>query len=236
MYKPETVASAVKKLDERITAYRRLISVRGIDAVKLSISEGNKKIGRVLNVSLAPIITCPNCAQCARYCYDIKAVMAYPSCLDARARNTAIMQSDLDYFFGQITRRLARYRKNYMRWHVSGDITSPEYLAGMIHIADIFPAKQFWTYTKSYHLVNAYVATHGGARECAIPANLSIMYSPWSGLPMDNPYGFPTFSAVLTSKGEKPNPRIHMCPGNCQTCIQSGTGCPFGQSSQALEH
>lgn len=238
MFKPETIAKAVKLLNESIAVYRAMPT----DAYKLCISSGNMKIGKVLNVSLAPLISCGNCSLCAGYCYDVKAVMAYPSCRDARARNMALLLENRDEYFRRIREKLAHAkRKNkFFRWHVSGDIYDPDYLDRMCQIARAFPEWTFWTYTKMYHLVNSYVDAHGGSREAAIPSNLAIMFSKWDGVDMPNPHGFPVFACEMPediARDVAPSTYIrHRCPGNCDTCIKAKRGCVVGESTYTDLH
>ena len=154
----------------------------------VSISMGNKKIGRVMNVSLAPILTCANCSECLKLCYDIKANIQYGNVLKARARNTVLALEYMDRYFQGIRYALAKRRKNkYFRWHVGGDIPNYKYFCEMVEIAKEQPDFTFWTYTKNYGIVNLYVQKCGRA---AIPENLTIMFSEWDGMKLVNPYNF----------------------------------------------
>lgn len=204
----------------------------GFDAenLKITVSKGNKKIGNVLNVSLAPIVTCMNCAKCMYYCYDIKAVLAYPSVLYARARNTALFYLDRDLFFAKLHQVMRRRKKNkYLRFHVSGEIVDIDHFVRMVETAKMFPDFKIWTYTKMYTIINAYCDLYGKE---SIPGNFTVMFSEWEGVPMDNKYNFPVFNAVEKGteiKGFK-------CPGNCQECINHGTGCVNGKSATVELH
>lgn len=205
-----------------------------LESLHACISTGNRKIGRALNVSLAPIVTCANCSGCSRLCYDIKACLAYPSAFAARARNTVLLRRDRARYFDEIETRIQRRRgPRLFRWHVAGDIVDIDYFARMVEIARRHPDFRFWTYTKNYPVVNQYVREHGGTRRRAIPANLSIMFSEWRGMEMLNPYHFPEFRVVF--KGEKA-PRGHYCPGNCELCTAAGRGCPAGETTYCHEH
>lgn len=238
MYSIETIKKATSNLRSLIAHYKTMKP----QDIKMCISMGNKKIGRVMNVSIAPIITCKNCKECKFFCYDIKAIMAYPSCLDARARNTAILMMDREGFFACIDERISHSRRNskFFRWHVSGDMIDTDYLDRMAKIARKHPDWTFWTYTKMYALVNVYVDDHGGSKDRAIPANLHIMFSKWDGMPMNNPHGFPVFACQMPEgQGKDPDPATyikHKCPGNCDTCITGKRGCVVGESSFAGLH
>lgn len=202
------------------------------EKLEISFSTGNMKIGRTLNVSIAPIITCGNCGKCSRYCYDVKAVLAYPSARRARAKNTAILQADRDEFFRQIDVKLnrARRRNKLFRWHVGGEIPDIDYFSRMVDMAKRHPDWTMWCYTKMYGIINNYCRQHGG--RTAVPANLNVMFSEWLGEPIINPYGFPEFRTV--EKGGRLD--CHKCPGNCEICYNTGRGCPFGETSYIELH
>lgn len=205
-----------------------------IEQLRLCVSRGNKKIGRALNVSLAPIITCANCSGCSHFCYDIKACFSYPVVLRSRMMNTVLLRRDRDFYFAQIEAAIQKRTSHKLfRWHVAGDIPDADYLERMVQLAKAHPDFSFWTYTKNYAVVNNFVRSHGGNRTVAIPSNFSIMFSEWRGMEMLNPFSFPEFRVVF--KDETP-PEGHYCPGNCELCYKSGTGCPFGQTTYCHEH
>lgn len=209
---------------------------------ELAISDGNRKIGRVMNVSLMPLVTCgPACrgfldergpadpddvCDCPFYCYDVKACLQYVNVLDARCRNTALLCTDRDEYFRRIDERMNRRRKNkFFRWHVAGEIPDLDYLARMIENARRHPDFTIWTYTKRYDIVNEYCRQYG--RE-SIPENLSIMFSEWKGKKIVNPYHFPVFRCVMP--GEE-KPRCYRCPGNCDACKAAHRGCIKGEDT-----
>lgn len=77
MYKTETLLNYVSRMKERIAHYKEIVKT-----LKTCVSYGNRKIGHVLNVSLAPIVTCGSaCAFCKKVCYDIKACLQYGNVL-----------------------------------------------------------------------------------------------------------------------------------------------------------
>ena len=227
----KTINSITKKLVEKVKEYKK----QDLDFLHVTVSNGNRKIGRVLNVSLPPILTCANCSECKYYCYDIKACLAYPSAFNARAKNLAILQSNHEKYFSDIREKLSKRRNNfYFRWHVAGDIPSMEYLENMIQIARDYPHFIFWTYTKNYNLINQYVYAHGSDRKKAIPRNLSIMFSEWRGMPIYNPFDFPVFRCIMPD--EKPEKGSMKCPGNCDVCLANKWGCPYGKKVHADLH
>lgn len=236
-YSKETFLKYLANMQNAIDAATAEIMAEG--AARVAISYGNRKIGRVMNVSTAPVFTCGrNCAGCRGICYDIKACIQYRNVTAARARNTAMSRKARQLFFDQIDAAMTRRRKNkYFRWHVAGNIQDADYLARMIENARRHPDFVIWTYTKQYHIVNEYVRTHGGSRAAAIPGNMTIMYSEWRGLAMDNPYGFPEFRVVFKDDVVKPDPtKVFYCPGNCDWCKEHRRGCIVGETTYCNEH
>lgn len=205
-----------------------------LEDIRECISTGNVKIGRTMNVSLMPILTCGNCRECSKLCYDIKACLQYPNTvIDARMRNTVLLRRDRNEYFRRIDAAISRRRTNkYFRWHVAGDIIDVDYFDRMVKIARKHPDFTFWTYTKMYNVVNEWCSWHIDKRD-AIPANLHIMFSEWRGMPMHNPYGFPEFRVVFK---DEERPAGFYCPGNCDICKASNRGCLAGETTYCDEH
>ncbi len=236
-YKLETIVKATKKMQDLIAKYESMKP----DRIPMCISKGNKKIGKVLNVSLPPVLTCHHCKNCMYFCYDIKAVMQYMAVADARVRNYVILLKDRKAYFGRIRETLKRRRTNfYFRWHVSGDIIDIDYFAEMVKIAREFPHFIFWTYTKEYETVNRYVSENGGSLGAAIPENFHVMFSEWDGTPMDNRYSFPVFTCKLKAGNKNHDTEyfesLYKCPGNCDMCKQKCLGCIGGRDTYCNEH
>lgn len=206
-----------------------------LDTLRVHISAGNTKIGHAFNVSTLAGIGCGNCGLCLKYCYDIKACMRFPeTVLRQRAENTALLLRDRDEFFRQIREFISSYhgKHKFFRWHQAGEIQDIGYLSRMNEIARDFTDWTFWTYTKMYTVVNSYCDSLGG-RDC-ISKNLSIMFSPWTGLPCPNHHGFPEFITVL--KGDEPPKGIFKCAGNCDYCKAHHRGCIAGETAWNYEH
>lgn len=220
-YTAKSIKKVVRLLTERTAHYEKFPTAD----IPLCISNNNVKIGRVMNVSLPPILSCGNCKECKGWCYDIKANLQYANVVDARVRNWVVFMRDRDEFFRRIEDKIRRRRKHkYFRWHVAGDIVDMDHLIRIIEIARNHPDFVFWTYTKMYAVVNEYCRRYGKE---SIPSNLSIMFSEWKGLPMDNPYGFAEFRVHF--EGD-PIPNAYKCPGNCDLCKKGNRGC-LGQET-----
>jgi len=234
MYANETLKKyrlmMVKKVADMLTR---------VNDLHVSISNGNRKIGRVMNVSTPAILACKNCSGCAHYCYDIKANFVYiNTVLPARAKNLAILTADRERFFREIDEKMNRRKKNkFFRWHVSGDIIDFDYFSRMVENARNHPNFIIWTYTKNYAVVNAYVAENG---KDSIPSNFHIMFSEWDGMELVNPYDFPIFTCKLKDGNKNHKPEffnsLFKCPGNCDICKEHGTGCIGGMDTYADEH
>ncbi len=224
----QSIKKALDNLREAMDEYRALSFVD----LRLHISKGNRKIGMVHNFSMAPGITCANCSGCLAYCYDIKAVLQYKNVVKARAENTVLMQLYRGATFDAIDKYISAQKAHkYFRWHVSGDILDVDYFDSMVRIARNHPDWIFWTYTKNYRAVNAWLDAN---TKDALPANLSVMFSVWNGMPCPNPHDMPTFTCI--QEGMTPAPDLWKCPGNCDACLRSGHGCPFRESSYVHEH
>ena len=229
-YSVESIRKCVKLLTAAVAHYMSM----GAANIKLCISKGNTKIGKAMNVSLPPILSCGNCKECKHFCYDIRACLQYTnSVISARARNFALLKLDRNEYFRQIDVACTKRRTNKMfRWHVSGDIIDIDYLARMIDIARKHSDFTFWTYTKVYDIVNEYCDTHGG--KAAIPGNLSIMFSEWRGMEMKNPYGFGEFRALYLDENIPAN--TYYCPGNCDICKNAKRGCIVNENTCIYIH
>jgi len=183
---------------------------------KVSISFGNRKIGQIPSVSLPPVITCKNCATCAKKCYAAKLCRIYASVRKAYENNYAILKENRKAYFQQV--KASAMLTTYFRWHVSGDIVDQDYLHNMVKIARELKATQFLAFTKNYEDVNAYLTNHRK------PSNLHIIFSlPFDGATVDNPHNLPTAAVIL--KGNEPKANYKICGGNCTECACRDCGC-----------
>lgn len=224
----ESVKKYHEKLEERIAYYDSI----PLDELTVSISKGNMKVGNVPNISLPADKTCLNCKDCQLACYDKKACLQYPNVMNARAKNYSIMKRSIKQYFKQVKDGIKKCKEMFFRFHVGGDISSEEYLDGMVKVTNE-TLKHHWTYTKSQDLCNEYIKKHGGFWEEIAP-HLVIMYSRWGYAPINNPYNMPVFWCIV--KGQKAPKDMYHCPGNCKICIENHRGCPYGESAWTYEH
>jgi len=177
--------------------------------IKVSISNGNIKLGKIANVSLPPVITCNPQAPCHADCYANKAWRLYPTTRKAWNDNLIIFKKFRHFFFDDINEFLRKYKQRYFRWHVAGDIPNRTYFRGMVRLAKTNPNIRFLALTKRYNIINNY--NH------KIPDNLRIVFSSWPKLRFSNPNKFPVAWLQDGTEDRIPNNALE-CPGNCETC------------------
>lgn len=194
--------------------------------MKVHISNGNGKIMHTLNVSLPPVITCPDGVPCADGCYALNPYRRFRATRAAWDGNLeAYRQQPAEYFL-QIEAACAGRR--YFRWHVSGDIPDMAYLIGMVWVAQSKPETIFLAFTKRFNIVNEYLDLFG-----SLPVNLRIVFSAWGdGFPIPNPYNLPVAQVVFV--GCLPQPGWIRCWGNCELCQQQQRGCWFLQPGEVV--
>jgi len=187
------------------------------NALKVSISTGNSKMGNIPSVSMTPIKSCSNCSSCAGKCYADKLCRIYPSVKAAYDRNYEMAVNYRVEYFAQI--QAAAILSGFFRWHVSGDILDADYLDRMCKVSRNCKNTKFLVFTKNYETVNRYFMA--GYKK---PRNLQIIFSlPFDGSPIENPLNFPTAAVIL--KGSQPQKNYKICGGNCAECASCGIGC-----------
>lgn len=179
----------------------------------MRISNGNNKIGRIANISMTPIASCNGCADiCGRDCYAMKAYRQYPATREAWDQNLKQATNDMGSFFDEIQAYLAKYKKTFFRWHVSGDIINRDYFANMVSMVMLFPHIKFLAFTKQYAIINQHLDLYN-----ILPENISIVFSAWPKHPLDNPHGMPVAWMQDGTEDRIPDDALH-CIGNCETC------------------
>jgi len=186
------------------------------NTLKVSISQGNSKMGKIPSVSLPPIVTCKHCETCAKKCYAAKLARIYKNVRASWDRNLEILNQDRAAYFSQVSAAAATSK--YFRFHVSGDIVDVDYLGRMCGVARKNAGTKFLCFTKNYEDVNAYFSKH------TKPRNLQIIFSlPFTGAVIENPHNLPTAAVIL--KGSEPADDWKICGGNCSDCACRGVGC-----------
>lgn len=186
--------------------------------MEAKISRGNTKLGIIANISLTPIITCmmiicgkKKTPPCAKRCYSLKSQRMYKATRKMRAHNLMAYRRTPKQYFDSI---VAKTRKiKFFRWHVAGDIVDKNYLLGMIYVAKKNPKTSYLVFTKQYKTCNSVFSS------IKRPSNLTIVFSAWPGLKMNNRLGFPiAFMVPKNGVEERMDGTEIKCPGNCESC------------------
>jgi len=193
---------------------------------RYSIKLGNLKIsGNTIIWNLPPIKTCPGKGECQYYCYA--AVKLHAKFKNVkRARETNYQHSKRKTFVPDLVFILRRLFDKYtyvraVRLHEAGDFYNRPYLRRWIKIANEFPDKIFYTFTKS-----AFV------QEEDLPDNFIVWFS-YGGC-NDGNYRHEDNQAIVIHPGESAPKGFYVCPtiGNpdkvcgrdCSYCLKKGKG------------
>ena len=199
---------------------------------KVSVSRGNSKMGRVMSVSLSPVLSCGKSLPCFKGCYAAKLARLRPVVRDAWLGNWHFAMSDRDGYMDAVRAAIAAKPPGLFRWHVAGDIPDYAYLGGMRWVAGCFPDVRMLAFTKKYDLLRLM-----RREKRALPPNLTVIVSAWPGLylPPDIRHNFPV---AWMRDPEKPDRRIPAdaleCGGGCETCaacwgMEPGKSVVFGR-------
>lgn len=182
----------------------------------LHVQRGNRKTGAIPCINMPMLITCPSEAACRAYCYVGKECR-YKKQLTFRynSENLALFLRDKTSFLSAV--KAAINNDSIIRWHESGDIVNADYFRVIVEVANFYPQKKFYGYTKKYNIVNDYIAKNG-----ALPSNLTVIFSADKNLKMINPHNLPV-AKIDFGDGEKING--FKCPGKCMECAMHGVGC-----------
>jgi len=122
----------------------------------MTLSLGNGKLSHdILIWNMPTVKTCPNCEECQKTCYAMKAEKLYPSVMPCRERNYQASLSDkfTDRMTWTIVQSVNKYGVKAVRVHESGDFYSNEYAMKWAIIAKrvhrVLPDVIFFAYTKS---------------------------------------------------------------------------------------
>lgn len=183
---------------------------------KISISNGNVKMGKIPSVSLPPVVTCAKNCTCAKKCYAMKLCRIYKNVREAYSRNLDILTRDPSQYWEQIKDVL--HVSRFFRFHVSGDIPDYEYFENMVFCATWYSHCEILVFTKKYEIINTYLEKWG-----KLPSNLHVIFSEWDGMFMPNPHNMPVAHVIF--KGQTPANDWKICEGNCMECAKNGVNC-----------
>jgi len=194
-----------------ITAHIKAMASTTRKALRIKVSPGNGKVGKIPNVSLPPVKACPSGVPCAKAgeCYALKAWQQYPGTRTAWSSNLDMYREDPTAYFAEIAAWLqaGRTLPRFFRWHVAGDILDPTYLDGMVAIAEMFPGVNFLAFTKRHDLVAS----------ATLPDNLVLILSMWPGFGEQADDGFRRAWVQDGTEDRAPVDALE-CPGTCETC------------------
>ena len=176
--------------------------------MKISISPGNSKVGKIPSISLPPGKACADGVPCFEKCYAMKAYRMYPNVRKAYNRNYLMLTQHRLEYFGQLNQWIFNHKPKYFRFHVSGDFIDAEHVRRTLETVRRFPGTSFLAFTKSYSLLPEYES---------LPSNLSLIVSVW------NDYGSVIRlcrKAYTFTDGRTPPPGVFECPGHCDECLE----------------
>lgn len=113
------------------------------------LSFSNRKLGNMASFSL-PTTTCGcGAAQqgCIKYCYAKKMETFRKNCFTKWVKNGE--ETFKPTFVSKVDAELKKAKPTMVRWHVSGDFYSQEYVDKVFEIARLNPTVSFYTYTKA---------------------------------------------------------------------------------------
>lgn len=198
--------------------------------MRTKIAKGNTKIGNVWNVSLTPGKSCGD-VPCKRDCYAMKSWKMYPNVRAAWGGNLQLAETDRSAYFESIRDQLsaARTLPSLFRWHIAGDILDSDYVEDMAETAEMFPSVKFLAFTKNHAAVNEWLDIAG------LPANLSIVFSAWPGMRMENPHGLPVAWMQDGTETRIPENALE-CIGRCDTCGMCWQLAEIGREVYFVKH
>lgn len=137
------------------------------NGLRLSVSTGNSKLGKIPQVNLTPVASCRKFSDlpCAAYCYARKAVRLYPQSRTSWAKNFKATKV-AGFFKNSLNHFLAQVQPDRFRFHSAGDWHSQEYLDSAMEVARENPNTRFLSFTKQWEL--DYTAR---------PANFVVIFS-----------------------------------------------------------
>lgn len=122
------------------------------NAKKVTIGDGNEKLGKVKTFSLPAKISCPGkTKECEKICY-VKYLARFSGVFPAYRKNFDVVRKNRASFVQQMIERIGRSKSKNFRIHVSGDFFSSSYVWDWIKIAKALPDVRFWTYTRSWKI------------------------------------------------------------------------------------
>lgn len=176
------------------------------------VSVGNSKLGKIVNINLPALTTCPHNASCRKFCYANKGFYNMPSVKNRYAENLEAWENgNIVDLAKSLEAQIIKSKAEFVRWHSSGDIPDRDYIK-LVHImALMMPEHKFLIYTKRYNWINAHIKKYSAFAD--MEENLTIVFSVDDNLKMHNPYNLPV--AVVSDTKTKCLNQI-----NKSTCLE----------------
>lgn len=177
------------------------------DGMKISLSKGNKKIGKgIWSFATLPGYeyittktkgqltnihgTCKGCCDGCENggCYAIRdAKLHHNVTISAWSKNTLIMRHDLDDGFKQISQALKDNKAKVLRFGTAGELDDKSWVDKLVWLANDNPNVIISFYTKRFAWIKEWVDEHG-----EFPDNLVCNMSKW----LDNMKGYENIPGV----------------------------------------
>lgn len=228
---------------------KKYVDYKSVRNDQLNMSLENSKVGPAMGFNFPVHYSCDHNCECYRLgkCYACNGCYNFMCNQALYSENLAFYRCHTDGEFIDAICEVIREHSmiKLFRWFESGDILGSRFFEDMVEIAWLNPDVRFWSYTKKYAIVNAFVDKYGLA---AIPENLVIVFSHWmnedgSYFPMENPYQFPTSEFIPVGMEHLTETVTHICPcsdpdviAQCATCETPCYKLQHGQSMALLEH
>lgn len=196
---------------------------RSIRIDGVTLTTGNTKMGRVLNISLPPPRTCSHVLPCyVKGCYAMRsAYNLYSEVRKAWDGNIEVWDASRSRYCDAVNAAIDKVKPDLFRWHVGGDIPgwmddADLYLRYVVcETAERHPDVRFWMTTKKHAVI-----TRNAACVRRRP-NLAVMLSMWPGLEC-NARTRRVWPTAWLDDPKNPDPRIpkdaRPCSGRCDTC------------------
>jgi ferredoxin len=175
-------------------------------------SLGNFKC-KVSNMSLLPVIDCPNCTKCQDVCYARHSIKQYPNTFKAWQHNSFLIREGK---FAELKKDVSVFchyhNSRYFRFHVGGDIVSVKHFETLKEIALLNPKTKFLAFTKSFCFIDA-----------DLPDNLAIICSLMKGMTIPEsldklPRAYAGFPADFPNDNRAE--KAIKCSGKCDRCYK----------------
>ena len=134
--------------------------------MKVKISKGNMKLGKIPNSSLIPVKDCINSKWCKNVCYAKKAWRLYPSARKAWTINSKIIHSDMEQWKNDHIEWVQKHEPKLFRFFQAGDVISKEHFDKIKEICEACPNTKFIMFTKAFKFI-----------DYPIPLNLCVVLS-----------------------------------------------------------